>query len=276
MTKIKHPFVLVFSVYIGCYILRLFEYFVIRTDKTFLGEAFIHKLLGILILAVLAKIYFDGIRNVGFSKGKSIRQLINGLLFGMGIFAVAYGIEVLILVSSGTFLSLDMFVTSYAIDKNLGNQIGIGFFVICILGNVINVVMEEGVFRGFFQKVLENKYSFIVSALIASALFGLWHAAAPLRSFFDGSSTVAELVSNILVLTVFSGIVGFKFALLTKMTGSLYMGMGDHFVNNTSANILHVVSQNGTDELMTVRIMIAQLLSLGIVVFAYLRKKSSS
>ena len=37
-----------------------------------------------------------------------------------------------------------------------------------------------------------------------------------------------------------SSLVGFKGAMITKLTGSLYMAMGDHFVNNTIVNILHV------------------------------------
>ena len=37
--------------------------------------------------------------------------------------------------------------------------------------------MEEGIFRGLFQRMLEKRFSFLVSAGIASGLFGLWHMA---------------------------------------------------------------------------------------------------
>ncbi|MBQ1644934.1 MAG: CPBP family intramembrane metalloprotease, partial [Treponema sp.] len=62
-----------------------------------------------------------------------------------------------------------------------------------------------------------------------------------------------------------SALVGFKFAMLTKMTGSIFMGMGDHFVNNTIVNILHVVSKNGADQMMAVRVALAQSLSFILV-----------
>ena len=77
---------------------------------------------------------------------------------------------------------------------------------------------------------------------------------------------------NIAILVVTSGLIGFKFALLTRMTGNLYMAMGDHFVNNTIVNILHVVSKTGTDELQFVRITIAQTLSFIVVLIYYLKK----
>lgn len=62
----------------------------------------------------------------------------------------------------------------------------------------------------------------------------------------------------------------YKFALIGKMTGNLYMAMGDHFVNNTIVNILHVISTEEADHLMTVRITIAQSVSFVIVLVWYL------
>ena len=67
-----------------------------------------------------------------------------------------------------------------------------------------------------------------------------------------------------------SALVGFKFALIGKLTGNLYMAMGDHFVNNTIVNILHVVSSEEADHLMTIRITIAQSVSFTVVLIWYL------
>ena len=69
-----------------------------------------------------------------------------------------------------------------------------------------------------------------------------------------------------------SALVGFKFAMMGKLTGNLYMAMGDHFVNNTIVNILHVVSigEEEADQLMTIRITIAQSVSFIVVLIWYL------
>ena len=161
----------------------------------------------------------------------------------------------------GNFRALRLYVTAYAARGNIGHQTALIFFAICIVGKIINVIMEEGVFRGLFQQILQKRYSFLLSAVIASCLFGLWHITLPIRNYHDGISSMGGSIANAAVLIVTSGLVGFKFAMMTKITGSLYMAMGDHFVSNT-----------GADELQFVRITIAQTLSFIIVLICYLKK----
>lgn len=263
--KNQRVFSIVFIIYLVCFAFRIFEYFVLRTDRTWVGEAVVHKLVGILVLFISAGILHFTAAEIGFSKEGALANLCKGLAFGLCTFAVAYTVECLIINSLGIFDSLQLYVSTYAIDKNLGYNTSLLFFVICIAGNIINVLMEEGVFRGLFNKILSQKYSFILSALIASALFGFWHIVGPVRNFLDGESSMAGTVANSAMLVFTSALVGFKFAMLTKMTGSIFMGMGDHFVNNTIVNILHVVSKNGADEMMALRVAIAQSLSFILV-----------
>ena len=77
-------------------------------------------------------------------------------------------------------------------------------------------------------------------------------------------------VANTILLVATSALVGFKFALMTKLTNSLYMAMGHHFINNATVNMLHVVSNTGTDELMVVRITIAQTVSFVTILIWYI------
>lgn len=258
-------------IYILCFVFRGFEYFVLRTDQTFWGEAFVHKLIGIMIFCAVAKMYGMSLKDIGFEKNSVLRNLLKGLGFGLLVFFAAYMVEILILIVRNKFAMVEIYVSAYAIDGNIGNQTTLIFFIICIIGNIINVIMEEGLFRGLFQKILEHKYSFIVGAIISSGLFGIWHIMAPVRGYCDGMIGVTGLLVNMVMLIVTSGIIGFKFCLLTKMTGSLYMSMGDHFVNNTIVNILHVISDTGVDELQVVRIAVAQGLSFIIVLIYYMR-----
>ena len=44
---------IVFGTYFLCYAFRIFEYFVLRTDQTLIGEAIVHKLIGIAVLFLL-------------------------------------------------------------------------------------------------------------------------------------------------------------------------------------------------------------------------------
>lgn len=273
MKKLRSPLLSVLAIYILCFIFRMIEYFIIRTDQTLLGEAIIHKIAGIIILWIAIKMLSTDFEFIGFKRKGIFKNFAFGLLFGISVFAAAYGAEILIAVSQGNFQSLQFYVSSYAVDKNIGNQTGILFFLICIVGNIVNVLMEEGVYRGFFQKILQQKYKFIAAAIICSILFGAWHVIGPIRNYYDGLSSMGGMVANIFMLVITSGLVGFKAAMITKLTGSLYMAMGDHFVNNTIVNILHVISYTGADELMFVRITIAQSLSFLLVLIFYIWKQ---
>lgn len=271
MSNCKKPLLAVIMLYLLCFAFRILEYFVLRTDQTFWGEAFVHKLMGIAVLCIAAKILAFRPGEIGFSGEKIVTNIGKGLAFGLSIFAIAYGVETLLVISQGRFDSLKLYVSSYAVDGNVGNQTAFVFFLLCFAGNIINVVMEEGVFRGLFQKILETRFSFIIAAVIASCLFGAWHIMGPIRNYYDGMSSMGGMIANMIMLVVTSGLVGFKLAMLTRITGSLYMAMGDHFVNNTIVNILHVVSETGADELMFVRISIAQSLSFLVVLVYYLK-----
>ena len=267
---------IVLGTYLLCYIFRVWEYFVLRTDQTWVGEAIVHKIIGILILLAVSAGAKLTITQIGFVKGKALCNLLKGLAFGCAVFVLAYSVEIAIAAMQGSFRSLQLYVSAYAISRNTGYRTEILFFLICIIGNIVNVVMEEGIFRGLFQRLLEKKYSFMLSTMIASCLFGVWHMIGPVRNYADGTMSMSGMIANIVMLVVTSTLVGFKFAMLTQMTGSLYMAMGDHFVNNTIVNLLHVVSDTGADEMMVIRVAIAQSVSFILVLVCYIcrcRKK---
>ena len=266
----KKTILTILVIYALCFAFRALEYFVIRTDLTFLGEAFIHKLIGIGILIFAVRFFHFTFAEVGFKTGKAFYDLLKGLAFGIGTFVIAYGVELIIVSTQGNLKGLEFYVTAYAVDGNIGHQTDFYFFIICILGNIINVLMEEGIFRGLFQKMLNNHFKFVIAAIIASALFGVWHIMSPLRNFLDGNQSLGGFIAQSCLLIGTSALVGFKFAMMGKLTGNLYMAMGDHFVNNTIVNILHVVSETEADNFQVIRITIAQSLSFTVVLVWYL------
>ena len=271
LLKVKKKTILtILVIYFLCFAFRALEYFVIRTDQTFLGEAFIHKLVGIGILIICLRFFHLSFSDIGFKTGKAFFDLLKGLAFGIGTFIIAYGVELIIVSASGSLKGLELYVTAYAVNGNIGHQSDFYFFIICIVGNIINVLMEEGVFRGLFQRMLNIHFKFVVAAIIASLLFGFWHIMGPLRNFIDGEQSVGGFIAECCLLIGTSALVGFKFAMMGKLTGNLYMAMGDHFVNNTIINILHVVSETEADKYQVIRITIAQSLSFTVILIWYL------
>ena len=263
----------VLTIYLVCFVARIFEYFVLRTDQTILGEAFIHKLFGIIVSCLVVKRSGKTLSDIGFVKNGYIRSAVKGLALGLSMFAIGYFVEILILMQNRTYAGIRFYVSAYAVDTNIAKQTSVLFILICIIGNFINVLMEEGLFRGLFPRMLNSRRFWKVTG-ICSLLFGFWHIVGPVRNYIDGQSSFQGLVANAIMLIVSSTLVGLKLAMITYMESNLYMGMADHFVNNTIVNLLHIESSTGADEMMFLRITVAQTISFLIVLFIFLGRKN--
>ncbi|MDR0288066.1 MAG: CPBP family intramembrane metalloprotease [Clostridiales bacterium] len=261
--------------YFVCFAFRAFEYFVVRTDQSIIGEAFIHKLVGIGLLAAAVRYFGYRWRDIGFRLSDAPKGVCYGLIFGGAIFAASYGVEMIAQASASNMPYLRFYLTSYAVEGNRVMEGGTVFILICVLGNIINVIMEEGVFRGLFVKLAEQKYSFIKACLFSSLLFGFWHIVAPVRNVINGVQSLTGAVMMGLILIMTSALAGIQYVMLFKMTGTLWIPMTFHFINNASANLVHVVTASGADELQTVRLTIAGALSFIIVLIMFLKYRKN-
>jgi len=272
MKFIKRPigFVLLFFVVIMA--ARVADSLLLRTDESVIGELFTHKLFGIALMGWA--IYYLRIkwRDIGFSSKRFGKGILVGLGLGVPIYAVAYAVEYIVGFAAGESPSLQFFTTSYNVTGNTEMQSGIFFILICIAGNVINVIMEDGVFRGLFLRIAESKLSFMKAMLISSALFGIWHGIMPLRNFLSGEQSSGGAIMSALMLVLTSFIFGAVLCLLCKTEGSLWAGMTVHFINNAGVNLFHIVTLSGTDTMQTVRLTIAQTILFIIVVIWYAKK----
>lgn len=249
---------------------RLIEYFCIRTDETILSENFIHKVFGIIISAVVLYSLHSTWQSIGFAKGKTVSGITKGLILGACCFVIAYSIECLILYLVNQNVSLAFYISGFLLNGETVKHSGVPFLLLCIMFNIINVWMEEGLFRGLLMKILTPKLSFTSAALLIAFLFGIWHWAMPLRDYLDGNTSLAGLLVMGIGYIILAGIMSIKWSLLYKMTGALWMGLGDHLFNNVIVtNLLHVISNGEADSMQIVRIMIGQILSFVLVMLCY-------
>lgn len=269
MKKQNSPFFVIMIVYVICYAVRMVELMVWRTDQTIFGEAFIQKLSGIVLLILAACYTGYGVNDIGFGRDGSLKGGILGFSIGITVFLIAYLAEYSILFLQGYAPMVRFYVSAYTLDGNIAGVTTAATVVMCVLFNIVNVVMEEGLFRGFFTKLAEKCVSFFAANIIASLLFGLWHIALPIRSYADGliSGSGAFASGAFYVLTSF--LMGFQLGLLAKMTNGLWVPMAFHFVNNTITNLLHITTLAGADQLQSVRLAITQTISFVGVLIAY-------
>ena len=269
-----NPLLACFVVYAICYFFRLIEYLVLRTDEGTLGENLVHKIAGIAIIFIVLRILHLRWRDIGFRSKHWLKNIGLGLCLGAFFYAIAYAVEFIILHCQGASPTLKLIAGSFSLTKsNKLVSVSIGFV---ILFNIFNVWMEEGLFRGLFIRILQQKYTFTKAILASALLFGLWHLAMPLRAFLDGELSWSGMVLLGAGYALLSCLIGLKLSLLYKITGSLWLGLADHFLNNVIINIVHIKSAQGHDKLQIVRIVLAQLLSLVFVciIFRHTKKRN--
>ena len=269
--KIKNkPFTACWILFAILIVVHGFEAIVLRMDETVLGENFINKVFGIVLIFVVLGLIKWAPKNIGFTAKNFLRNIGIGLLFAIVSFAIAYSVEVIILKSQGQSVSFGIFATGFSLTGETTVHTGIGFILMCILFNIINVVMEEGTFRGLFFNIVSCKKPMKTALFFQALLFGIWHVVTPLHNLIDGDINVPSFIALSIGYIILAGMMGIKWGLMYKMTGSLYAGMADHFFNNCIAtNLLHITTGEGIDDMMIVRVMIAQLLSFGAVIAVY-------
>lgn len=258
------------AIFTLCLSVRFVEYFLIETDKTAIGENVLHKVVGIIILAFVLKRINLSWSDIGFQRNGLVSNILKGLLLGSACFTISYWLELTILALQGNPAHLEIYISSFSLTGSQIKNTDVLFFMLCVLFNVINVWMEEGIFRGLFIQILSKSKPFMRANFIAALLFGIWHIIMPIRSFVNGEMSFAAMVLMGIGYIILAGVMGIKWGLLYRLTGNIWVGLGDHLFNNTVAtNMLHVISLRGADELQIIRIMAAQIISFAFVLVIY-------
>lgn len=270
----QHPVWSCMGIFGLCGAARWMEYFVLRTDGTILAENVLHKLFGIAVLAAALRLLHMGWEDIGLGRSGAAAGVMRGLALGGGCFLVAYGVECLLLYRINGEVRLSLYASGFALRGEAARQDGLLFLGLCLLCNLINVWMEEGLFRGLFTHLLGEGGSPRGNALFIAFLFGVWHWAMPFRDHVDGRLPLAGLLVMGVGYVVLAGAMSLKWSLLYRMTGNLWMGLGDHLFNNVIVtNLLHVVSGNEADSMQVLRVLMGQTLSLAVVAIGYRKRQ---
>lgn len=147
--------------------------------------------------------------SIGFIP-KDLSHLGYGLALASLCFAFAYALEMAILTIQGAQAHLSIYATVFSLNGQATQHTGLLFILMCLFFNLINVIMEEGVFRGLFLSLLSPDYGFKEANNLSALLFGIWHWVMPLRAYHDGSINLAPALAMALAYSLLAGLMALK------------------------------------------------------------------
>ncbi len=257
-------------------ILKYIEFLFIRTDQTIIADNVITKIFCIIATLLAMKICGLKLSDIGLKNKNTFKYIGCGLGLGIFTFAISYGLEMLVLASQGKEPRLSAFITNFGLSGATSEfSLSIQALIICVIVNIINVLAEEGMFRGFILKTVTEHWGFKTGNHVQAFLFGIWHIVMCVLGVYDGQMSVVQAIVFAIGYVVLAGILAIEWGTCVNMTGVLWVGLSEHFFNNFIGNFLHVVSTSGTDEFQIIRIVISNFLSLEIVLLISKRKSSA-
>ena len=255
-------------------IVKYIEFLFIRTDQTIITDNVITKIFCIIATLIAMKSCRLKLTDIGLKFKNTFKYIGCGRGLGIFTFAISYGLEMSLLAVQGKAPKLSMFITNFGLSGATAEvSLSALALVICVLVNIINVLAEEGMFRGFILKVVTERWGFRAGNYVQALLFGIWHIVMCVLGVYDGQMSVLQAVVFAIGYVVLAGILAIEWGTCVSMTGVLWVGLSEHFFNNFIGNFLHVVSSTGTDEFQIIRIVLSNFLSLGIVLLINKRNK---
>ncbi len=261
----KKTLAIVLAVFLPCTVVKDIEFLVIKTDQTILAENIICKLFILAVLLIVLPRFGLNWKEIGFRKSGILRSAGLGLLLGVSTFFLSYLTEYLVLSAMGKAANIQFFITNFALkDQNIGGA-SLAAVVICIMGNIVNVWAEEGLFRGLLFRMTKTAFTERQSNLIQSLLFGLWHIVTVIVWLLDGSIGIPMACVMAVGYVLLAGVLAYEWGLCISLTGTIWAGVFEHFFNNFITNSLHMVTDTGIDEMQILRIVLSNVLSLAFV-----------
>ena len=263
------------AVYVICSVVKYIEFFFIQTDQTFIADNVICKIFSIIVLAAVLAIWKLSFKKIGFDLSRIWKNMFYGFALGIITFAVSYLLEILTLSVQGKNVRLGFYVTNFALSGATNTvELSLSALLICMAGNIINVVAEEGLFRGLFLYLAKEPFGFRKANFIQALLFGTWHFVSVALELRNGTMTIPTAIVMTVGYIILAGILALEWGTCVSMTGVLWVGVFEHYFNNFIGNTLHVITETGTDELQIPRIVLSNILSLTVVLLLNRRKKT--
>ena len=228
------------------------------------------RVLGLLLMFAYLWALRKPIQSIGIH-GRNLNKafLIGGLSLII-LYIVLYTIQFVSLSNAGETPKL----VFAAINKKAGVLGGLSFTMFYLFGQVVNAIMEEGIFRGVLLPNLMRRFKFWQANILQAFLFGLAHLVWPFSDWISGRATTGEAIAEAGLLIVFATLGGLVFGYLYYRTDSLWTAIFAHFVDNAASLFFHIQTASRTNAETDILIF-ASIGFLALVVLARVVSKRS-
>jgi membrane protease YdiL (CAAX protease family) len=233
----------VLAVLLLALVFRVADVFVFRLDERW-GEILLSKSLTFALVFGLVAMTDRDLRVIGL-RGAGMETIMLVAVLGIiAVFGFALAIQLLVFRSRGIGFALSF----EAIDPKTALIGGLDFALVLVVGNAINALAEEGLFRGLLLPAFAAHFGPWQAMTLQAVLFGLWHLVWPVKAVFQGEATAAAAFGTGLALLMASSIAGVAFGLMYSQTQSLWVPIAVHFLNNGFYNFVHIRTSVGLDK----------------------------
>ena len=263
----ENHFLLFYPVQVGIilfiiiFLLRVIEVFILRLDELW-GEVFLSKFLGFLLIILYLWLAKRKIQDIGYHTSYLFPSLSIAIIIMVISLAFSYLAELIYLVWRAFQPSIIIAPLSNALDSEYALKGGILFGIWLIFGNLINSLMEEGLFRGIMITHFRMRFSFWKTNFMQAFFFGIWHIIWPLKAYLLGQMSVRESILASVGYIFSSGIIALMLGYLFLKTGNLWAPWLAHTLNNSTLNLIHTVTSEGYNTGFMVRMGILPFIAL--------------
>lgn len=252
------------------------DVFIFKSDLTVLGDAFFARCISFIILFLYLWAAKEPVQTLGLSK-KGEKFLAGGLygaVFALVPLAIVTAAEIVYYLSTdATALSLRFEtpnMTYVRSEENLTPVAGVVIYIFtCFFGNAF----KECFFRGFLLKKFNKITDFGKANFMQAVLYMTFILPYLARSIPDQLSrnrlTPQLAVFMVIFYIVHETFAGLKWGLMTRVSGSTYMAIVDHFLYVFFSNSVFITNRYVTWSFM-LHMMAIQVVSFVFVLIYYL------
>lgn len=264
------------SMYFVMLAIYCIDVFLFKSDLTVLGDAFFARCISFLIIFLYLWAAKEPVETLGFSK-KGEKFLAGGLygaIFSLLPLAIVTIVEAVYYISTdATALTLRFETPNMSYvrsEENLTPIVGVVIYIFtCFFGNAF----KECFFRGFLLKKFNKVTQFGKANFMQAVLYMTFILPYLARNIPDqlsrGRLTPQIAVFMIGFYIVHETLAGLKWGLMTRISGSTYMAILDHFLFVFFSNSVYITDRYVTWSFM-LHMLAIQVVSFIFVLIYYL------